>query len=117
MRTFIKNELKVVLSGLLLSAPLVSFADERVTNPPANANALLNSIGTYIINPIIYVLFAAAFVVFLWGLVQFVAHLDNEEARSTGGKHMLWGIIGMAVMVGVTGVVNIIRNTIAQLGG
>ena len=81
-----------------------------------DATELLNRISTFIINPIIYLLFAAAFVIFVWGLVQFVAHLDNEEARSTGGKHMIWGIIGMVIMVSVNGIIYIIQNTILQLG-
>ena len=103
-------------SFFFFCAPLILFA-QRLSNPPANANELLNRISAYIINPLIYLMFAAAFVVFIWGLVEFVIHLDNEEARATGGKHMIWGIIGMAIMSGVVGIVAIIQNTIAQLGG
>ncbi len=80
------------------------------------ATDLLNRISTFIINPIIYVMFASAFVVFIWGLVQFVANLDNEESRQTGGKHMLWGVIGMVIMVGVNQIINIINETLKQLG-
>ncbi len=109
---------KVFLALTPLFVPLFALADiGAVTNPPANVTALLNKISVVIINPIIYIMFTAGFVVFIWGLVQFVAHLDNEEARSTGGKHMLWGIIGMVIMVGVVGIVNIIQNTIAGIGG
>lgn len=97
------------------SAPLVLYA--QLIDPPKDATELLNRISTFIINPIIFTLFTVAFVVFIWGLVQFVAHLDNEEARSTGGKHMIWGIIGMVVMVGVNSIISIIQNTIAQVGG
>jgi len=106
---------------VLLGAPFIALAQDlplvEITDPPANATDLVNRISTFVLNPIIYVLFAAAFVVFIWGLVQFVANLDNEEARSTGGKHMLWGIIGMAIMAGVGGIMNIIQNTITQIGG
>lgn len=83
---------------------------------PANATELLNRISLYVINPVIFVLFSAAFAVFIWGLVQFVANLDNEEARSTGAKHMIWGIVGMVVMVGVNSIVDIIQSTIKQIG-
>lgn len=89
--------------------------------PPLAARAftatdLLNNISSFIINPIIYVLFTGALVVFIWGLVQFAANLNNEEARATGIKHIIWGIIGMALMSGVTGIMNIILNTISSLG-
>ncbi len=82
-----------------------------------DATILLNKISQFVIDPIIYLLFAAAFVVFIWGLVQFATHLDNEEARSTGVKHMIWGVIGMVIMVSVTGIVNLIDNTIKGIGG
>lgn len=98
-------------------APLVLFAQTFNANAPKNATDLLNNISTYIINPIIFLLFTATFVIFIWGLVQFVSNLDNEEARSTGGKHMLYGIIGMVIMVGVNAIIAIIQNTIAQIGG
>ncbi len=82
-----------------------------------DATILLNKISEFVINPIIYLMFAVAFVVFIWGLVQFATHLDNEEARSTGTKHMIWGIIGMVIMVSVRSIVNLIDNTLRGLGG
>jgi len=96
-----------VLLTLLLPRVLFAFT----------ALDLINRIGTYIINPMIYVLFSAAFIVFVWGLLQFVANLDNEEMRSTGIKHMIWGIVGMAVMAGVNGILAIICNVIGEIGG
>lgn len=104
----------LIISGYFI-APTMVFAGSG--EMPENVTALLNQISAVIINPIIYMLLTAGFIVFIWGLVQFVSHLDNEEARSEGGKHMLWGIIGMVIMVGVVGIVNIIQNTIMQIGG
>lgn len=64
-----------------------------------------------IINPLIALLFAVALVVFAWGLFSFVAHANNEEARNTGKRHMLWGIVGLFVMVAVFGIIQILLNT------
>ncbi len=82
-----------------------------------DALTLLNRIGEFVINPVIYTLFAAAFVVFIFGLVQFATHLDNEEARSTGIRHMVWGIVGMVIMVGVNSILGIIDSTLHSIGG
>lgn len=101
-------------SAILFGLPAVLFA--QVNPSPRDATELLNRISTYVINPIIYILFTVAFVVFIWGIVQFVGNLDNEEARSTGAKHMIWGIIGMVIMVGVTSIVDIIQNTLRNIG-
>lgn len=71
----------------------------------ANANRL-------IINPIIYLLFAIALVYFLFGMVEFIANSDNEEKRMTGKSHMLWGIVGLGIMMGVWSILQIVINTL-----
>lgn len=114
MRSFLKvtsYQLPVICYLLLVAIAVVPQSALALT-----ATDLLNNIGTYILNPIIYVLFVSAFVVFLWGIVQFIAHLDDEEARKTGGQHILWGIIGMAIMAAVRGIVQIILNTVQSIG-
>jgi hypothetical protein len=57
-------------------------------------------------------IFAASAVVFVWGAVKYILGSDNEEARSTGSQHMLWGIIGMFIIIAVGGIIAIIKNTI-----
>lgn len=116
MPTAGKKRITLLRPGLLsFFAPPILYA-QQLTNPPKDATELLDRISDFIINPIIFTLFTVAFVIFIWGLVQFVAHLDNEEARSDGSKHMIWGIIGMVVMVGVNSIIAVIQNTIAQIG-
>ncbi|PIQ68530.1 MAG: hypothetical protein COV91_03690 [Candidatus Taylorbacteria bacterium CG11_big_fil_rev_8_21_14_0_20_46_11] len=111
-----KTILKKYIGGGVVSFlfPLVTLATDT---SPANTTDLLNNISKFLINPMIFTLFSIAFVVFIWGLVQFVANLNNEEARSTGGKHMIWGLIGMAIMVSVNGIIGIIDSTVKQIGG
>ena len=73
---------------------------------------LIDSIQVLILNPLIGLLFAIALVVFLWGLAQFIINSDNEEVRSAGKRHMIWGIVGMFIMVGAYAIVNILSNTL-----
>jgi hypothetical protein len=35
----------------------------------------------------------------------------NEEGRSVGKKHMIWGIIGLLIMIGVYGILGILGGT------
>ncbi len=66
-----------------------------------------------IINPIIALVFAAGFGVFVWGVVQFMWGLSADtEAKNTGKQHMLWGIIGMFIMVASFTILKIIANTL-----
>ena len=72
---------------------------------------LIGRFVTYIINPIILVVFAAGFFMFMWGLVQFMWALRNGSAPDTGKSHMLWGIVGMVIMVSVEGILGIVDST------
>ncbi|OHA89129.1 MAG: hypothetical protein A2653_02880 [Candidatus Zambryskibacteria bacterium RIFCSPHIGHO2_01_FULL_43_25] len=72
---------------------------------------LLHKINEFILNPIIVLLFTVSLLLFFWGIFQFVRNTDNEEARSTGQRNMLWGIIGMFIMFAVFGVIRIILQT------
>ncbi|QQG37736.1 MAG: hypothetical protein HYS26_03880 [Candidatus Kaiserbacteria bacterium] len=75
------------------------------------AATILGRFVTYIINPAILVVFAAGFFMFMWGLVQFVLGLDEGGKREDGVRHMLWGIIGMVIMVSVYGILALLDNT------
>ena len=60
---------------------------------------------------VIPLIFGLAVVMFIWGVVQFVIHTDEEAKKEQGRQFMLWGIIALAVMVGVWGLVHIFTNT------
>ena len=75
-------------------------------------NALLQSISREIINPLIYLLFAAATVVFLWGGFMFVAKADDEAARTQGKQTLIWGIVGMLIMLLAIFIVQVVANSI-----
>lgn len=73
--------------------------------------SLLNNINAFVLNPIILLLFVLAFLYFLWGIVKLIAGAGSEEAREIGKKNIVWGLVGMFIMFGVYGIVQIILNT------
>ena len=75
-------------------------------------NDFINKVGDNILNPLIYLMFGVASLVFAWGVYMFLAHLDSEEERKKGGLAMLWGVIGMAVMLGANGIIRVICGTL-----
>jgi nitrogen fixation-related uncharacterized protein len=78
-------------------------------------DSLINKVATNIVNPIILLLFSVAFLIFLWGLFQFIYQADDATAREDGKKHMLYGVIGLAIMVGAIGIVQILKRTVANI--
>ena len=72
----------------------------------------LNYVTCIIGQSVIPLIFAVAVVMFIWGSVSFFIINADEEAKRTQGKQfMIWGIIALAVMVSVWGLVNIIGGT------
>jgi len=73
---------------------------------------LINKLAEAIVNPLILLLFSFAFLVFLWGVFQFIYAADDMEARNTGKQHLLYGVIGMAIMSAAVGLEKIIEATV-----
>ena len=101
----------LALTSLTLSVfalPLVSFA--AINNISDVGSFVINTIN----NVIVPVLFAIAFIVFLWGAFStFILGANSGEAKENGKNLMLWGLIGFFVMVSVWGLVNILTGSVS----
>ncbi len=75
-----------------------------------NADNLLSKINTQILNPIIGLMIAIGLAVFIYGVIEFIMGADNAEKKETGKKHMIWGIIGLFIMVAVFGIMNLLAS-------
>lgn len=58
------------------------------------------------------VIFAAGFFLFLWGFLRFFWDLSQGGEGNEGKQHMIWGVIGMFIMVAWLGLLNIVVNTL-----
>lgn len=73
--------------------------------------AALNRFIDHIIDPFLLLVFALGLFLFMWGFVQFMWDLNKGGDSSAGKQHMLWGVIGMFVMVSFYGIIAILSNT------
>ena len=66
------------------------------------------------LNQLILTVFALATVYFIWGIVMFMraSGSGDEQGITTGKRHMVWGIVGMAIMGAAAGIVNLIKSII-----
>lgn len=66
-----------------------------------------------IINLAVPLVFALTLLVFLWGITRAWIWGGGDEASVTKGKQIaLAGIIGMVVMLGIWGIVALIKNSV-----
>jgi len=108
----------MVLSGVVLGvAPIVALAQTTFTGvatncnnvTPATVNGFLCKI-SQILGAIVPILIVLGVVYFVWGVVSYMIGGD-EEAKKKGRDKIIYGIIGLAVIVGVWGLVRILTTT------
>lgn len=76
------------------------------------ASSVMAKFVAYVINPLILIIFAAGFFWFIFGITKMLWYVEEGGDKYDAGKlHMWWGLIGMLVMVSVSGLIMIISNT------
>ncbi len=74
---------------------------------------LVFRISAAIINPFLALVFGAAFLLFAWGVVQFLIELNvGGGEKNVAKSHMFWGLVGMFIMVAAYAIIRLIANTI-----
>jgi len=79
---------------------------------PNYVETLIGNIVAKIVNPLILLLLGIALAVFVWGVVESIRNADSDEGRTNGRRHMIWGLIGLSIMVSVFGIMCIIAGTL-----
>lgn len=125
MKFFSKLKIGLVVMAIVLLPSVVSAQANLGTNVAQvgslscmdyyKADATLGGMFTYItctINKtVIPLIFAIAMVTFIWGVVQFALNADDTEKKAKARDFMIWGIIGLTVMIGVWGLVKVLGAT------
>lgn len=63
-------------------------------------------------NQVLYIIYALAFFLFLFGAFKYFFAQQSDEARKNGKQFMLWGILGIVVMFVVWGLVAILLGVL-----
>ena len=66
---------------------------------------------TAILRRVLPALFLIATIVFIWGVIIYITAGGSEDKSKKGKTYILWGLIGLTVMVAVWGIVLAITNT------
>jgi hypothetical protein len=75
------------------------------------AQNFVDKINDAILFPLITLMIGIALLVFLYGAFEYVKGANNEGARETGARHLLYGTIGMLVMLSAMTLLSIAAGT------
>lgn len=108
---------KILVSlGLVLGAPLMAFAQTTGGTPTVCTGGQITTIQSFIcklneiLGALLPFLIALGVLYFVWGVITYMIASD-EEAKSAGRNRVVFGIIGLVVIVGLWGLVRIVTNT------
>lgn len=106
---FMKNTLKAGIVISMLTLPTFAFAAPSFAGSPLKA--FFDGI-TDILEYLVPFLILAAGVLFMWGLVKYVANASDEAAKESAKTLMIWGMVAIFVMVSFWGIIGFFSSTL-----
>jgi len=81
------------------------------TTPTTFAELVAFVVG--IINSLVVLIFALAFIVMMWKLIDaWIIHADNETKRDEGKVVAITAVIVMVIMVSIWGILKMLQNSV-----
>jgi hypothetical protein len=77
----------------------------------------INKFNSAVVNPILLLIFALGTLAFVLGVVEFMLGLQQgqgSEKKEDGRRHMLWGLVGMFIMVSAWSVIKLIAGMVGS---
>ena len=77
------------------------------------ASTIISVIDTFkgYFNALIPLFMTLGIVYFMWGLVKLIYNAEDERARAEGKQMMIWGMIGLFVMVAFWGIIGYVQSS------
>lgn len=98
--------------GVLYLLPVVALAQEFEP-----ITEFIGGITNFINSTLVPLVFAIAFLVFLWGVFKyFILGGSDEGKREEGRQLMLYAIIGFVLMISIWGIVNLLAGGLGLEG-
>lgn len=97
--------------NFFISKAYAAVGSDSVSGTSAFDN-LLGKLLNNIVTPIVYFIFALAVVYFLWGMIVFLQNADDAGKREEGKNNMIYGVIGLFIMISARGIISVILSTL-----
>ena len=92
-----------IIAGSLWALPFMAFAQDA-----GYLNDLVKE-GKTLLDNIVVFLIALAVVWFIWNVIKYTMS-DDEEKKGAAKSQMIWGIVAIAVIVSIWGLVGILQT-------
>lgn len=76
-----------------------------------NVSGIFNFASCLVVKSFVPLVFLLAFVVFAWGTTQYILYSGEEAKREKAKQLMIWGLVSLAVITAIWGLVTILQTT------
>lgn len=97
--------MKKIIASIVAFAPAVAFAQQQITDVNGLTTRLTNLGNTFI-----QILIAFAVIWIIYNVVRYIVKADSED-KGPIRSAILWGIVGLFVILSIWGLVRILSNT------
>lgn len=105
-----KKTFNSIVASLLICAPFFAMA---ATTPTKDFKWFVSFIISSFVKPVTWLIMSLAVVFFLWNMMMVVKNSDNpEELEKFKGK-AVWGVVAIAAMVSMWGLVNFVTGSLS----
>lgn len=84
---------------------------EAIERAQQAAGGFLDRIEAALVFPLVTLLLGVAFLFFLFGVFEYIKGAASEAERTKGRRHIIFGIIGMIVMLSAVTILSIATGT------
>ena len=106
--------MKKILYGLLAFSPLMALA-QGVGTIDTTAKSLAGTFRS-VVNILIPAFFGLAIIYFFYGVAKYILAAGDPEEASKGKSIMIYGVIAIAVMISIYGLVGWLQGTLGISG-
>lgn len=96
-----------IIAGSLWALPVLAFAQDYAVQTDY-LDSMLSGANKLVNNAVVF-LIALAVVYFIYNVVKYAMSADEEEKKKSKDQ-MIWGIIALAVIVSIWGLVGLLQN-------
>lgn len=94
---------KIIITSIALATPFTALATGELQNIVAVLKSLANAI--------VPLFMVVAVAVFLWGIVRYITAAGDEEKQKAARGWIIYGLIGMFVMVAFWGIITVVASS------
>ena len=80
-----------------------------------NGEQVLQNVITEIFNPLYKLAVALAFLYFLYGVFKFIVDMNDPQKKNFGKSHLLWGLVGLFIILSVGGILSIFKSVFGDM--